>query len=90
MTPEEYIDKLNPAIIYAYSAYWKTLKPDNDDDIFRRFIFAITSIHTTWQNNVRAYNLLKNLDWIGNENQINDYLHQSKIGLFIEITCKFI
>jgi len=45
---------------FNYQEYFKKIKPKTQMDIYNRFLFAFTSVHTTWQYNVKAYNLLKN------------------------------
>ena len=39
--------------------YWSTRAPITDNEIKNRWLFAYTSVHTTWQSNVAQYNLLK-------------------------------
>jgi thermostable 8-oxoguanine DNA glycosylase len=67
--------------IGTYSDYWKSIKPENDDNIFRRWLFAYTSIHTTWKSNVRAYNHIKNFEaWIDDKEKLSDALLRSRAG----------
>lgn len=44
---------------FNYQNYFMTIKPKTKMDIYNRFIFAICSIHTTWQSNIKGYLLLK-------------------------------
>ena len=39
--------------------YWRMKAPQTPQDIKNRWVFAYTSVHTTWESNVAQYNLLK-------------------------------
>jgi thermostable 8-oxoguanine DNA glycosylase len=68
--------------VVAYKEYWESVRPQNIEDIFRRYLFAYTSVHTTWQGNVKGYNAIKNFnEWIDDENILRDKLHKSGVGL---------
>ena len=41
--------------VEAYKQYWETLKPLTNEDIFRRYLFAFCSVHTTWEGNIKGY-----------------------------------
>lgn len=46
---------------FNYKKYFKeVIKPKTKMDIYNRFIFAFCSVHTTWQNNLKGYEILKN------------------------------
>jgi thermostable 8-oxoguanine DNA glycosylase len=69
--------------IRAYNQYWKTVTPKNNDDIFRRWLFAFTSIHTTWEGNVRGYNAIKDFNqWADNKEKLRELLIAAKCGLY--------
>ena len=44
---------------FNYKEYFKDITPKNKMDIYNRFIFAFCSVHTTWESNIRGYNMLK-------------------------------
>ena len=68
--------------VVAYKEYWESVRPQNVEDIFRRYLFAYTSVHTTWQGNVKGYNAIKNFDeWVDDENILREKLHKSGVGL---------
>jgi thermostable 8-oxoguanine DNA glycosylase len=68
--------------ILAYKQYWESVRPQNIEDIFRRYLFAYCSVHTTWKGNCAGYNAIKNFnDWIDNEEVLKDKLHKSGVGL---------
>lgn len=68
--------------VVKYKEYWESVRPQNVEDIFRRYLFAYCSVHTTWQGNVKGYNAIKNFnEWISNEQILLDKLHKSGVGL---------
>ena len=68
--------------VVPYREYWESIRPQNVDDIFRRYLFAYCSVHTTWKGNCAGYNAIKNFDeWINNEEILKDKLHKSGVGL---------
>ena len=68
--------------VVAYKEYWESIKPKNVEDIFRRYLFAYCSVHTTWQGNVKGYNAIKNFsEWVDDENILRQKLHKSGVGL---------
>ena len=68
--------------VVAYREYWESVRPQNVEDIFRRYLFAYCSVHTTWKGNCAGYNAIKNFDeWIDNEELLKDKLHKSGVGL---------
>lgn len=69
--------------IKNYTKYWSSIAPKNDNEIFQRWLFAYTSIHTTWQANVRGYNAIKNFDeWINDKDILLAKLIEAKCGMF--------
>ena len=68
--------------ISAYSDYWESVKPTNDMEIFRRWLFAYTSIHTTWEGNVRGYNAIKDIEkWSDNKETLRQLLIDARCGM---------
>ena len=68
--------------ISAYSDYWESVKPTNDMEIFRRWLFAYTSIHTTWEGNVRGYNAIKDIEkWADNKETLRQLLIDARCGM---------
>lgn len=67
--------------ISTYSSYWNSITPQSDGEIFKRWLFAYTSIHSTWQSNVRTYNHIKNFEqWIDDKEKLSHLLYISKGG----------
>ena len=68
--------------IVSYKEYWESVRPQNTSDIFRRYLFAYCSVHTTFQGNVKGYQAIKNFDeWIDDKDILQDKLHKSGVGL---------
>ena len=68
--------------ISSYEEYWKSISPTNSNEIFKRWLFAYTSIHSTWQSNVRSYNHIKNFEqWKNDKSKLAELLFLSKSGL---------
>jgi len=68
--------------ISAYSDYWESIKPTTTMDIFRRWLFAYTSIHTTWEGNVRGYNAIKDIEkWADDKETLRQLLIDARCGM---------
>ena len=68
--------------ISSYEEYWKSVSPTNSNEIFKRWLFAYTSIHSSCQSNVRSYNHIKNFEqWINDKSKLAELLFLSKSGL---------
>lgn len=68
--------------VVSYKEYWESIRPNNHDEIFRRYLFSYCSVHTTWQGNVKGYNAIKNFnEWIDNKETLLNKLHKSGVGL---------
>ena len=68
--------------ISSYEDYWKSISPTNSNEIFKRWLFAYTSIHSTWQSNVRSYNHIKNFEQgKDDKSKLAELLYISKSGL---------
>ena len=79
---ESFFDSIKPEEIKFQYDYWKKLKPINDSERFQRFLFAFTSIHTSWEANIRGYNLIKDWwTWMNRWDHLKEKLIESRIGL---------
>jgi len=68
--------------VIKYKEYWESVRPQNNNDIFRRYLFSYCSVHTTWQGNIKGYDAIKNFnEWIDNKEVLKDKLHKSGVGL---------
>ncbi len=79
---ETIFDSMSSDSIARYTDYWESIKPQNTSDIFRRWLFAFTSIHTTWEGNIRGYNNIKDFDkWIFDKESLRQLLIDSRCGM---------
>ena len=68
--------------ISNYNNYWSQLQPRFIDEAFKRYVFAFLSVHTTWENNCKAYNILKDFNkWKDDEALLHKKLVQSGVGM---------
>jgi len=66
--------------LFDYRNYFKQIKPKNEDEIFQRFLFAFLSVHTSWKNNVSAFQKLKKCRYWKKE-EIGEGLKESGAGM---------
>lgn len=79
---DNFFDSINKSTLKRYTDYWNGVRPVTVDDFFRRYLFAFTSVHTTWTGNVRGYNALKNLGWINDKETLLSRLISARCGMF--------
>jgi thermostable 8-oxoguanine DNA glycosylase len=76
--------------VVSYKDYWESIRPNSHDEIFRRYLFAYMSVHTTWKSNVAGYNAVKNFsEWLDNKELLREKIKNSGCGLYNNRT-KFI
>ena len=56
---ENFFDSIKDKDIDSYNDYWGELKPQSDNAAFKRYLFAFMSVHTSWKNNCKGYNAIK-------------------------------
>lgn len=79
---DEFFDSIEDNEIKFQFNYWKKLKPINDSERFQRFLFAFMSVHTSWEANIRGYNLIKDWwSWMNRWDHLKDKLIESRVGL---------
>jgi thermostable 8-oxoguanine DNA glycosylase len=79
---EKFFTGIKQEIIDTYHEYWESVKPTDPSEVFRRYLFAFMSIHSTWKSNVIGYNALKNWwEWYGKENELKNRLAEANVGL---------
>ena len=54
MTFQSVLESVDSHKVNQYKEYWNKVAPQTDGEFFKRWLFAYTSIHTTWESNVRA------------------------------------
>ena len=81
MTYQSVLESVDSHKVNQYKEYWNNVAPQTDGEIFQRWLFAYTSIHTTWESNVRAYNHIKNFEsWIGDKDKLAHLLLLGRAG----------
>ena len=71
LTLDSFINDLTYGKVKEGTDYWEGIKVKNDVDYFKRWVFAFCSIHTTWENNVKGYNILtQDLSWTLSKNRL--------------------
>ena len=65
---EDYFGSISKPDVDRHIELWSKLVPNDECTIFRRYLFAFLSVHTTWENNVNAYKLIQDYDqWINDD-----------------------
>lgn len=65
-----------------YTRYWNDITPTDNASRFRRWLFAFCSVHTTWEGNIRGYEAIRDLAWLGEEAELLRRLKASGAGLY--------
>ena len=74
-------NELHSHKVEAYKQYWESVKPTTQDDIFRRWLFAFCSVHTTWEGNIRGYMAIRDfVYWRYNRKELLKRLTRSGVG----------
>jgi len=78
----DFFKTINPDIAKRYTDYWESLRPQDDMEIFQRYLFAFCSVHTTFRGNVNGYQAIKNYNnWAGKPEVLLENLKESRAGL---------
>jgi len=77
---ERFIDGITDIDIHRYGEYLESIRPADFEGLFRRFIFAYCSIQTSWQMNVKLYEMLKSNEWRTDEAELMALLVSSRAG----------
>lgn len=95
---EEFFGSITDKQIEAYNDYWGELKPQSESAIFRRYLFAYMSVHTTWENNCKGYNAIKDFRkwtlpdtlqlqlWNCHHDNLLERIRKSRVGLHFNRT----
>tara|TARA_B100001939_G_scaffold262396_1_gene229446 strand:- start:1164 stop:1844 length:681 start_codon:yes stop_codon:yes gene_type:complete len=69
-TVKDFFSSIKDSEIESYNDYWAEMKPQTDRAAFRRYLFAFMSVHTSWQNNCKGYNGIKDFTkWVDKRNE---------------------
>lgn len=79
---EKFFSTLSSEEIKNYKNYWQSFAPNNDSERFQKWLFAILSVHSTYESNVRGYKALKDwTTWFNKWDVLTQKLVDAKIGL---------
>ena len=90
---EDFFAQIKDKDIESYNDYWGELKPQSKNAVFRRYLFAFMSVHTTWENNCRGYNAIKKFNdwslektdqlqlWNYDADKLFDFIKTTRVGL---------
>ena len=59
LNAEIFFPSIKDSEIESYKDYWAELKPQTEVAAFKRYLFAFMSVHTSWKNNCKGYNAIK-------------------------------
>jgi hypothetical protein len=82
VTPANAFITLGRDKLEAYHKYWDGLTVTNNDDYFRRWLFAFCSVHTGWEANVRGYEAIKDfVPWLHDKEALRTKLCWARCGM---------
>ena len=68
--------------VERYKDYWGSVAPQNDTEIFHRWLFAFMSVHTTWERNVIGYEAIKDWTvWFNDDKKLMEIIVDARVGL---------
>jgi hypothetical protein len=72
---------LSSKTLKEYETYFEKIKPKTSRERFRRGVFALSSVHTTWRLNVALYDALWDLTWAKDPELLRARIIESRAGL---------
>ncbi len=83
---KSFFSSIKDAEIESYNDYWSELKPQTNNAIFRRYLFAFMSVHTSWKNNCKGYNAIKQFgNWTLDTGEQLEFWNYDASKLFTKI-----
>ena len=77
-----FFKELDKSKVEGYVDYWNSITPESNEEIFKRYLFAYCSVHTTFQGNIKGYQAIKNFEeWIDNKDLLLEKLAHAGCGL---------
>lgn len=81
-TLAEFFSELDYGLVPEYKTYWSSITPENDSEVFQRWLFAFMSVHTSWQANVRGYEAIKTWWlWMNRWDNLHTIIEDSRVGM---------
>ena len=79
---DRFFDRLTLKIVKTETDYWDALKVDSHAECFKRWVFAIMSVHTTWESNVRGYEFAtKDMSWTLDKDVLAKMITDARVGI---------
>ena len=80
---DSFFDNLTLKLVKTETDYWDKLTIQDDAEFFKRWVFAIMSVHTTWESNVRGYiEAMKDLSWTISKNGLKKMVENARVGMY--------
>jgi|TARA_B100001094_G_C18166562_1_gene792444 hypothetical protein len=80
---DSFFNNLTLRLVKEGEEYWESLVPQDDSEMFARWVFAIMSVHTTWESNVRGYECaMRDLSWTISKDKLKQLIVDAKVGLY--------
>ena len=80
---DNFFSNLSLGLVKKEEAYWDELTIRDDAEYFARWVFGIMSVHTTWESNVRGYNLaMQDLSWTTSKDRLEQMVIDAKVGMY--------
>ena len=79
---DRFFDNLTLKLVKTETDYWDNLKVDTHAECFKRWVFAIMSVHTTWESNVRGYEYAtKDMSWTLDKDVLANMVTDARVGI---------
>jgi thermostable 8-oxoguanine DNA glycosylase len=79
---ESFFNSLDSTEIKTYTDYWKSVEPKGTSEVFKRWLFAFMSVHTSWKSNISGYLAIRNWwEWLNNDQELENRIIASGAGL---------
>jgi len=90
---KSFFSEISDESIASYTDYWAELKPQTVNGCFKRYLFAFMSVHTSWKNNCKGYNAIKEFQrwtieqgeqmelWGYNSDRLFKKIHKTRVGM---------
>jgi hypothetical protein len=80
---DKFFDNLSLSLVKRETDYWDKLTIDSDAEYFNRWVFAIMSVHTTWESNVNGYNVaMQNFSWTIDKKRLEQMVIDGRVGMY--------
>lgn len=79
---DKFFSSLSSSLVEKETKYWEDLTIRDDAEYFDRWVFAIMSVHTTWESNVRGYNdAMSDLSWTISKPRLEKMITDARVGI---------